>query len=182
MPTLPELIASGDYLILDTETTGLYDEAEIVSIAIIDSQGKALLNTLVQPRYPIPANATAIHGITDEMVASAPLWDAVWNDVVELLDGKHVIVYNVAYDVQLLYQSSELCDVDADWWQLCTWYCAMQAYAEYWGAWSDYHQSYTWQRLTAACSQQGIEVKDAHGALGDCLMTLALCKKVWGAQ
>lgn len=182
MPTLPELIASGDYLILDTETTGLYDDAEIVSIAIIDSQGFILLDTLVQPYNPIPAEATAIHGITNEMVANAPLWDAVWNKVVALLDGKNVVVYNMAYDVNLLYQSSAPCDVDVEWWGLCDWYCAMAAYAEYWGAWSDYHQSYTWQRLTAACSQQGIEVKDAHGALGDCLMTLALCKKVWGEQ
>ena len=48
--------------ILDTETTGLYDDAEIVEISIIDENGGVLLDTLVKPLKPIPAEATAIHG------------------------------------------------------------------------------------------------------------------------
>ena len=63
--------------ILDTETTGLYDDAEIVEISIIDENGGVLLDTLVKPLKPIPAEATAIHGITNEMVATAPTWVAI---------------------------------------------------------------------------------------------------------
>src|SRR5690606_33823093 len=55
-------------VILDTETTGLYD-AEIVEIAVIDLGGNILMNTLVRPKNPIPAEVTAIHGINNEMVA-----------------------------------------------------------------------------------------------------------------
>lgn len=43
-------------LILDTETTGLGDDAEIVEIAIIDQDKNVLLNSLVKPSKPIPPN------------------------------------------------------------------------------------------------------------------------------
>ena len=58
---------------LDTETTGLNDLAEIVEISILDDDGLVLLDTLVRPRRPIPADAIRIHGIRNEMVAEALL-------------------------------------------------------------------------------------------------------------
>jgi len=45
-----------DYVILDTETTGL-GCAEIVQIGIIDLDGKILLDSLVKPSIPIPYDA-----------------------------------------------------------------------------------------------------------------------------
>jgi DNA polymerase III alpha subunit (gram-positive type) len=58
-------LALDNWVILDTETTGLYD-AEIVEIAVVDPLGEALLNTLVKPTIPIPTEVIEIHGITDE--------------------------------------------------------------------------------------------------------------------
>ena len=58
-------------LILDTETTGLGDDAEVVELAVIDCAGAVLLDTLVRPSGPVPAEAAAIHGITDAMAANA---------------------------------------------------------------------------------------------------------------
>lgn len=56
-----------NYIILDTETTGLDNTAEIVEISVINDQGEVLLDTLIKPTKPIPGDATAIHGITNEM-------------------------------------------------------------------------------------------------------------------
>ena len=64
-------LAAENLAILDTETTGLYD-AEIVEIAVINRDGEPLLNTLIKPSIPIPAEVSAIHGITNEVVADAP--------------------------------------------------------------------------------------------------------------
>ncbi|HHJ4165905.1 TPA: exonuclease domain-containing protein, partial [Raoultella ornithinolytica] len=52
------------FLFIDTETTGLGEDAEIVEICIIDSHGSIMLNTLIKPTKPIPDEAIAIHGIT----------------------------------------------------------------------------------------------------------------------
>jgi DNA polymerase-3 subunit epsilon len=58
------------------------------------------------------------------------------------------------------------------------WVCAMEAYAEFWGEWNDYHGNYRWQKLATACRQQGIGVVNAHDAMGDARMTLALLAKL----
>jgi len=50
---------------LDTETTGLSpgNGARIVEIAILDDDGRPLLDTLVNPDCEIPDEASSIHGI-----------------------------------------------------------------------------------------------------------------------
>ena len=59
-------------LILDTETTGLSIEDEIIEIAILNSAGDLLYNQGVKPSQPIPPEVTAIHGITDADVENCP--------------------------------------------------------------------------------------------------------------
>lgn len=47
-------------------------KAIIVDIAIIDTSGAELMNTLVRPMSPILERATAIHGVRNEDVTDAP--------------------------------------------------------------------------------------------------------------
>ncbi|KVN19062.1 MULTISPECIES: 3'-5' exonuclease [unclassified Burkholderia] len=97
---------AADPLFIDTETTGLDFQAEIVEIAILDRAGAVLLDTLVKPVMPIPADATAIHGITDAHVAGAPGWASVGPQVAELLAGRLWIAHHAAFDERLLLQTS----------------------------------------------------------------------------
>lgn len=168
------------FYVLDTETTGL-KVGEIVQIAIVDHTGNELLNTLVKPVFGIPEAATNIHGITDEMVSSAPGWNIVAPQVAEIIRGNDLIVYNALYDRKMMHQSDEHWSSERTIWRdLCRWHCAMEAYAEHYGDWNDWHSSYRWQSLTNAMFQQDLPTQDAHTALGDCLMTLALVRKIAG--
>ncbi|ENW7246755.1 exonuclease domain-containing protein [Salmonella enterica] len=83
-------------VIVDTETTGLGREAEIIEISIIDCTGAILLNTLIKPSKDIPAEATEIHGITDEMVEDAPSWKEMLPQVLELISHGWV-AYNAKF-------------------------------------------------------------------------------------
>jgi DNA polymerase-3 subunit epsilon len=96
-----EQLTLDDWVILDTETTGLYD-AEIVEIAIVNHKGEPLLNTLIKPSIPIPAEVTEIHGITDEMVADAPTFPEVYSRIVEVLENKRILIYNSEFDIKIL--------------------------------------------------------------------------------
>lgn len=164
-------------LILDTETTGLGNDAEIVEITLLDTTGEILLNTLVKPRGPIPPEATAIHGITNEMVADAPSWIKVCSKFYHLISGRKVVIYNSDYDTRLLEQTNAAnwivgpCSVEQPVFE-----CAMLAYAEFYGQKSD-RGGYRWQKLTAAAEQQGVKIEGtAHRALSDCLTTLGVIK------
>ncbi|MEG5176101.1 exonuclease domain-containing protein [Microcoleus sp. B3-D7] len=75
-----QLLAPDEWLILDTQTTG-FDNAEIVGIAVINSLGEALLNTLVRPATSIPAEVTDIHEIKDEDVKNAPIFPEIYPSV-----------------------------------------------------------------------------------------------------
>lgn len=176
---LIQVIRSGKFVILDTETTGLNRWDEIVEIAVINSDGHTLLSTYVKPANPIPAEATRIHGITDEMVADAPNFAFVVPSLVNVLTGMNVIVYNAIYDRKMLHQSAEANGLEkTDWKTLSRWWCAMESFAEVYGEWNSYRQSYKWQSLNTACRHYGMIPSAAHSALGDCLMTLQVCKKM----
>lgn len=75
-------------LFIDTETTGLGDDAEIVEICIIDSHGFILLNTLVKPTKPIPDEAIAIHGSQMKwlpMLLRGQIYAAQWKNLLDVL-------------------------------------------------------------------------------------------------
>ncbi len=184
---LRDVVTRNKFVILDTETTGLDGDAQACQIAVIDQDGRVLIDTLLKPTIPIPDDAIAIHGITNEMVAAAPGIQSIGRQLLEALRGRDLIIYNADYDMRIL-DTSIMASGDEE--LIALWslmhrtddgtetHCAMRLYARFWGAWDEYHQSYTWQRLSAACGQQGIPVVNAHNALGDCQMTLALIRKI----
>lgn len=173
-----ETLSGKDFLVLDTETTGLED-GEVVQIAIINNDGETLLDTLVKPNRPIPRDATAIHGITDEMCQSAPTWIDLAPKIKKILDGKLLVVYNAVYDRKIMHRTQERWDLPKiEWKEISTWLCAMEAFAEFYGDWNDYRGNYRWQKLVTAVRYFGILPNNAHSALGDCLMTLAVTKKM----
>lgn len=162
-------------LILDTEATGLGDTDEIVEIGVIDCTGKVLLDTLVKPTQPIPAEATDIHGITNEMVASAPTWPDVIRQFEQVVIGRDLVIYNADYDLRVIDQTSNLHNILETLWLNAD--CAMLTYAEFYGEWDGYREQYIWQRLGNAAKQQGVVIEGkAHRALADCQLTLEIIK------
>jgi DNA polymerase-3 subunit epsilon len=162
-----------NYYILDTETTGL--DGEVIQIAIIDQAKKVCLDTLVKPVYRVPEEATAIHGISNEDVKDAPIWADVSPLVFELLNEENVIVYNAVFDRKMMHHSAEYLNLPRiDWKEIANFYCAMEAYAEFFGEWKPYHASYKWQKLQAAAASVGYHPEMAHTALSDCLSTWAV--------
>ncbi|MCK6373651.1 MAG: 3'-5' exonuclease [Aquabacterium sp.] len=168
-------------LILDTETTGLGDDAEVVELAVIDCAGAVLLDTLVRPSGPVPAEAAAIHGITDAMLAEAPTWSEIHARFCDLVEGRQVVIYSREFDTRVITQTARRYGLPApqgfdlvlDPGRI---HCAMQAYARFHGEWNVEKGQYRWQKLSAAAAQQGVTVTNAHRALGDCLMTLGVVR------
>jgi DNA polymerase III subunit epsilon len=166
------LLAGDDWLIIDTETTGLDGAAEIVQIGLLAPDGEVVLETLVRPTTRIPWQATAIHGITDDHCADAPSYGDLHLHVLALIGRRRLVCYNADYDRRLLRQTAALhgCRVPSE--RTLVWECAMRQYARYVGQWNASRGDYRFQRLPPIPGQA------SHSAIADCRATLALLQRM----
>jgi DNA polymerase-3 subunit epsilon len=103
---LLERLAGGAdrFVVVDTETTGVYPTDRIVEVAIVtlDLAGNVVevWDTLVNPLRDV--SATHIHGITATMVRDAPTFEMIAGDVAVRLHGACLVAHNVPFDVRML--------------------------------------------------------------------------------
>lgn len=77
----------------DTETTGIRtDRDRIIEIAAYDPVQKRSFEQLINPGCSIPPDATAIHKITDEMVAGCPSFASAAENFVKFCEGDVVLI------------------------------------------------------------------------------------------
>ncbi|MBI2730319.1 MAG: 3'-5' exonuclease [Sphingobacteriales bacterium] len=94
---------------IDLETTGTnFGTDRIVEIAIIKIHPdgtKQVKQKLINPEMPIPAGATDIHGITDDMVKEAPVFRQVANEIKQFIENCDLGGYNSnRFDIPLLME------------------------------------------------------------------------------
>jgi DNA polymerase III epsilon subunit-like protein len=104
-PTLDGL-QEGCFCALDLEATGLDPRREAIvaaaAVEFVHGQPGRSYVTLVDPRRSIPPEATAVHGITDAMVAGAPSPEATWRELRAMLGDRVLVGHGVAFDLALL--------------------------------------------------------------------------------
>jgi len=159
-----QLLTSDDWLIWDTETTGIGHGSEIVQIAAIDRHGNTHLDMLIWPTRGIPAEATAIHGLTNERVAKAPTFPQAWHVIEPLITRYHPVIYNVQYDLGIIVDLLDTNFIDRP---SLPGTCAMRKYSAFVGEFGRYRDDYKWQKLPN-------DAPDAHSAISDCRATLRL--------
>jgi DNA polymerase-3 subunit epsilon len=102
---------------IDVETTGLiphYDRIVELSILKINPDGKEEYNShRVNPGIPIPAEATAIHGITDADVVEEPKFRQYAKSIRDFLEGCDISGFNVIkFDLPFLETEFARADVE----------------------------------------------------------------------
>ena len=99
------------YAIVDIETTGGHAAGNgITEIAIYIHDGEKTVeeyHTLINPEKKIPVYITALSGISNAMVASAPTFGEVAATIYELLRDKVFIAHNVNFDFSFVRNGSE---------------------------------------------------------------------------
>jgi DNA polymerase III subunit epsilon len=159
------------YAIVDIETTGSYAAANgitEISIHVFDGEKvTAQFETLINPGQPIPYFIQSMTGITDKMVADAPRFDAVAEQIFNLLQDKVFIAHNVNFDYSFVHAHLKEAGFLLQSSKLCTVRLARKIFPGF--------PSYSLGKL---CHSLDIPVYDRHRAGGDSEATVKLFKKL----
>lgn len=124
-------------LAFDTETTGLLkpDLVELhmqpfiaeIYLCKFNFEGEILdeFETFLKPPVPIPEKTTELTGITDSMVANAPRFIDIYDDLCEFVSvEKRIFAHNCSFDIGMLAVELRRHDLDYrfpwPWRQECT--------------------------------------------------------------
>jgi DNA polymerase III epsilon subunit-like protein len=103
----PDLAAvTRRFVAVDLETTGLDPRTDAIvalaAVPFVEREPQPGLVMLVQPGRPIPPASTAIHGITDEMVAAAPTVRPALSALEAALGPDVVVGHGVGFDMAVI--------------------------------------------------------------------------------
>jgi DNA polymerase III epsilon subunit-like protein len=171
---------SKPWLVLDTETTSLPDQQgfQVVEIACVDKTGAVIFHSLIKPDAPITPTARRKHGITDEMLKSAPSFPDIWEILLKILSEYELWTYGSAFDRDAIISSAERygIEVPKKIRNPNRWNCLMETFADYYGMWSAYHNTYKYQELWSACQHLEVPGNGYHRAREDALNALGIMK------
>jgi len=112
------------YAIVDIETTGGHaSQFGITEIAVFIHDGNQVVKrfeTLINPQHTIPSYITALTGINNAMVASAPVFEEIASDLFEILNGQIFIAHNVNFDYSFIHYHLKVAGYELNVKKLCT--------------------------------------------------------------
>lgn len=121
--------------------------------------------TLINPLHRIPQFIQAMTGISNEMVADAPVFEEVAGDIYEILKDRVFVAHNVNFDYSFIRSQLQYCGYQYDAGKLCTVRLSRKILPGY--------QSYSLGKL---CHALGIGYVNHHRAGGDADATAVLFK------
>ena len=154
-----------NYVVFDLETTGVdTQEDSIIEISAVKVKNHVItdqFSRLINPGTHIPAGATKINGITDEMVKEAPRLTEVLPEFLSFIEGEVLIGHNIqSFDLLFLYRvSEELLGISLPNDYIDTLYMAKERLPQLYR-----------HRLTDISEHFDIPTEGAHRALQDCMM------------
>jgi len=156
-----------EFAIVDIETTGGFaggNGITEISIQVHDGQRKVSeYNTLVNPGQPIPYYIQGLTGISNAMVAKAPSFQEVAEQIYSILRDRVFVAHNVNFDYSFVKHELALSGYTLQAQKLCTVRLSRRIFPGL--------PSYS---LGNICGYLGITIKDRHRAAGDAIATTRL--------
>ena len=162
------------FAVVDVETTGMNATGDdrITEIAVVVVQGsrrEVVFDSLVNPGRAIPVRICELTGITDAMVASAPTFAQVADQVVAALAGRVFVAHNARFDWGFVGAEVKRARLALDGPRLCTVRLARRLVRD--------EPSYS---LGALAVRFGLEFTARHRAAGDAMVTGMLLERLLG--
>lgn len=155
-------------LFLDTETTGLGNQAQALEIGLTDADGRVVFATRLRPTVAVEPEAAAVHGIDEQTLRNEPSWPDVAAQLRQIIAAWPLIIFNADFDIRILKQTAAAHGDQAEWLDGLTVHCAMKLAAAYYGATNRYGTI----SLASAAREAALDwAGRAHSAVADARMT-----------
>lgn len=152
------------YTIIDVETTGKSNRMTEISVFKYDAnQVVDEFTSLINPNSLIPDYITALTGIDNVMVAEAPTFEEVAQDILEITADAVFVAHNVNFDYNIIQGEFKRIGIEFKRKKLCTVRLSRRLLPG--------HRSYSLGKLCRALS---IHLVDRHRARGDAEATVML--------
>jgi len=155
---LPDFLAGG-IAFVDIETTGGPAQRESITeigIVEVDEAGVREWATLVRPGMRIPDHIERLTGISNDMVADAPPFEDVADEVFDRLQGRLFVAHNARFDHGYLRAAFRRAGMDIRPRVLCTVKLSRRLFPD--------HRRHSLDHLI---ERHGLDVSARHRALGD---------------
>lgn len=159
------------YIIFDTETTGFNPQLgdRIIEIAAVKVINGTVTDesfvSLINPERIIPTESARVHGISQEMVASAPLAAEVIPKFLDFVGADSLVAHNAEFDMAFLKAEMTLLGMDSS--KLPNCLCTVELARKELPQLSRHN-------LDALCQHFGISVEQRHRALDDVKATATI--------
>ncbi|MCF6210308.1 MAG: 3'-5' exonuclease [Gammaproteobacteria bacterium] len=106
------------YVVVDTETTGLFDEQGapgIVSLGLAMVRKGSVAEATeyrFRPHRPMTEEAFKVNGISNEQAQGYPLFSSHWTEVYKWLTSRLVVIHNAEFDWPLIIDHVERYQVE----------------------------------------------------------------------
>lgn len=100
-----------NYTVIDIETTGLDPQhnniIEIAALRVVNGEPGEQFSTLVNPACKVNKFITDLTGITNKMLANAPMIMDVLPGYLDFIGEGIVVGHNVNFDINFIYENTE---------------------------------------------------------------------------
>ncbi len=155
---------------LDLETTGASaGQDRITEVGLIEVDSGYFVrewSTLVNPGIPIPPLIQSMTGINDTMVATAPYFEDIAQELHDAIAGRMLIAHNARFDYGFLEQEFKRIDQDFSAPVLCTVRLSRKLFPQH-----------ARHNLDTLISRHDIECDARHRALGDARVLWQLAQR-----
>lgn len=161
-----------DFVIIDTETTGLKSDDEVIELAVVDVKGNTLYHSLFKPYKEISKGAAMVNHISMDMLENQPDFADEWENIKASVGGKKILCHNTPFDRGKIVNTLDIHGGNGS-----------EALQMFFACYDSVDIAHTWitaksHSLQNCAKYVGIKDIETHRADDDCRMTLEFLNRL----
>ena len=166
------LLDIDNFVVIDTETTGMAADDEVIELAVVDMDGTVLYDSTFCPVTVVNRYASAVNHLTNDCLCDSPKFADEWGKIKTLIGNRKILAHNAKFDKRIIKQTLEEYNMDST--------IVDSLFAAYYDSVSIVKKyldlpSYSLENIAHSL---GIIRVESHRAADDCIMTLEVLTRL----